>query len=159
MSFPAQHPNLAILSLSTSQPEQELWRKIVTRKILIAFLLLFAFTLDLSAGLSVRAESTKSFVTHLPRRLAAFTVGTAVGTPVAIARCTHREVIKQTKVAFDLGDMPKPFGYVTAGFFGIPSGILFGVGCGSADGLADSWINAKDAPYSKDSFSLAKLKF
>jgi cyanate permease len=95
----------------------------------------------------------------LPKRLFAFTLGTAIGTPIAIARCTHREIVKRTKEAYELGGMPKPIGYATAAFFGVPSGIAFGAGVGAADGVVDSWTNSEAEPVNKGSISLDKLYF
>ncbi len=106
-----------------------------------------------------KAESAKSFVVHLPQRIAAFTIGTAIGTPIALVRCTGRELVRQPKEAYKLGGVPKPLGYVSAAFFGIPSGFLCGAGYGVSDGVADSWLAAKDAPFSKASFSLDKLAY
>lgn len=102
--------------------------------------------------------TAKSFVENLPGRLASFAVATAVGTPIALTRCTHRELIKQTKEAYTLGGMPKPMGWVTAALFGVPSGVLCGVWYGLSDGVADSWVGSEQ-PFSKDSFSLDKLEW
>jgi hypothetical protein len=123
-------------------------------------LLLLANLIALQTCLPVRADGTKPFIESLPKRLASFTVGTAIGTPIALVRCTKREVVKQTKEAYKLGGVhPSQLGYLPAGFFGIPSGIIFGVFCGVTDGLADSWVNSKDAPFGKESFSLEKLEY
>ena len=123
-------------------------------------LLLLASVIALQTCLPAWADGTKSFVVHLPQRLAAFTAGTAIGTPIALVRCTKRELVKQTKDAYQLGGVrPKQLGYVSAAFFGIPSGILSGAFCGVSDGVADSWINSKDAPFGKESFSLDKLEY
>jgi hypothetical protein len=113
-------------------------------------LLLLASVIALQTCLPAWADGTKSFVVHLPQRLA----------PIALVRCTKRELVKQTKDAYQLGGVrPKQLGYVSAAFFGVPSGILSGAFCGLSDGLADSWINSKDAPFGKESFSLDKLEF
>ena len=104
-------------------------------------------------------ERAKSFVAHLPQRLASFAVGTAVGTPIALVRCTRRELARQTKEAYTLGGVPKPLGYVSAAVFGVPSGVLCGAWYGTADGVADSWVYSKDSLFSKDTFSLEKLVF
>lgn len=122
-------------------------------------LMLPAVMLGTSMFDAARADSAQSTAVALPKRLFSFTIGTAVGTPIAIARCTHREVIKRTKEAYQLGGCPKPIGYVTAGFFGIPSGIFFGAGVGAADGVVDSWTHSKDEPLNKSSLSLEELKF
>jgi hypothetical protein len=105
------------------------------------------------------SQSTKSFVAHLPVRLVSFAVGTAVGTPIAWVRCTHTEIVKRTKEAYNLGGVrPKPLAYLSAGCLGLPSGILSGAWSGAFNGVADSWVNSKDAPFSKDTFSLEKLE-
>lgn len=104
-------------------------------------------------------QTTRSFVTHLPIRLVSFAVGTAVGTPIAWVRCTHTEIVKRTKEAYDLGGVrPKPLAYLSAGCLGIPSGILSGAWSGAFNGVADSWVNSKEAPFRKDTFSLEKLE-
>jgi len=123
-------------------------------------LLLLANFIALQTCLPCWADGTKPFIERLPQRLASFTVGTAIGTPIALVRCTKREVIKQTKDAYKLGGVhPSQLGYLPAAFFGIPSGIFCGVCCGVSDGLADSWVNSKDAPFGKETFSLDKLEF
>lgn len=111
-----------------------------------------------SSSSSSSAGSTTSFVQNFPQRLASFAVGTAVGTPIAVTRCTQRELIKQTKEAYKLGGVPKPFGWVTAAFFGLPSGVVCGIWYGVSDGVADSWVGSKK-PFSKDAFSLDKLEW
>ena len=121
---------------------------------------LLALVLGLCPCLPSRADGTKSFVANLPKRLVAFTVGAAIGTPIAVVRSTHKELIKQTKVAYDLGGVrPKPLAYASAAFFGIPSGIVSGAWTGVTNGVSDSWVNSKDAPFSKESFSLDKMVF
>jgi hypothetical protein len=108
---------------------------------------------------SQSSTQNKSPITHIPITLASFVVGTFVGTPIALVRCTHTELKKRTKEAYDLGGVrPKPLAYLSAGFFGIPSGLLSGVWSGALNGVSDSWRNSKDAPFSKDSFSLEKLE-
>jgi hypothetical protein len=104
-------------------------------------------------------KNTGSAFGHLPKRLVAFTVGATFGTPLALIRCTKREVISQTKVAYTLGDAPKPLHYLTAVFFGVPSGVMYGAFWGTANGVADSWVNSDDTAFSKSSFSLEKLTF
>jgi hypothetical protein len=115
--------------------------------------------LFLSAVAPVRADGLKTSLSSLPKKIIVIGVGTTVGTPIALARCTKREVAKRTKECFDLGGVPKPLGYVTAGFFGIPSGIFFGAGCGAFDGVLDSVVNSGDEPLNKGSLSLDKLYF
>jgi hypothetical protein len=159
MNWLHQHRKLDNYEMLKACPASRIGRKFVEQMKSTGLLLLFVLILDLPAFLPARGESAQSVVVHLPQRVLAFTIGAAVGTPVALVRCTRRELIKQTKEAFNLGGVPKPFGYITAGAFGIPSGVLYGAGYGTADGVADSLLNAKDAPYSKDSFSLEKLAF
>ena len=120
------------------------------------FLLLILF---IHSSQPAKAENTKSFLVHFPQRLVSFTVGTAIGTPIAVIRCTGRELVRQPQEALKLGGVPKPLGYLSAAFFGIPSGLLCGAGYGVSDGFADSWLAAKDAPFSKASFSLDKLAY
>jgi len=105
------------------------------------------------------AKGALSGLAKLPKKLLVVTVGTAVGTPVALVRCTKREVVNKTKEAFDLGGVPKPLGYLTAGFFGIPSGILSGAATGALDGVLDSVANSSDEPFNKGSVSMDKLVF
>ena len=114
--------------------------------------------LALAAAPAAHAESAGSFLRHLPQRTAGIVVGTLVGTPIALARCTKRELVAQTKLCYDLGGVPKPIGYITAGAFGIPSGIMCGAWYGAADGVADSVVNSKE-PFGKASLSLDKLTF
>lgn len=122
--------------------------------------LLVIVVLSTCFALPVNAESAKSFAGNLPQRIASFAAGAAIGTPIALVRCTKREVVKQTKVAFNLGGVrPKPLGYFSAAFFGIPSGIMSGAICGLSDGVLDSVRGAKDEPFGKESFSLDKLTF
>lgn len=120
-------------------------------------LLTLAMALSLSASGSQPAKADG--LSNLPKKLFVATVGTAVGTPIAVVRCTHREVIKRTKEAYQLGNVPKPVGYVTAGMFGIPSGILFGLGVGAADGVVDGIKHSSDEPLNKGSVSLDELYF
>jgi hypothetical protein len=108
---------------------------------------------------SQSSTQNKSPITHIPITLASFVVCTFVGTPIAWVRCTHTEIKKRTKEAYDLGGVrPKPLAYLSAGFFGIPSGLVSGIWSGALNGVSDSWRNSKDAPFSKDSFSLEKLE-
>jgi hypothetical protein len=111
-----------------------------------------------SSNAAKRSFSAKSFAGHLPQSLASVAVGTLVGTPIALVRCTKRELVKQTKECYTLGGVPKPLGYVTAAFFGIPSGILCGAWYGVPDGLADACVNS-DEPFGKASFSLEELEW
>ena len=104
------------------------------------------------------SSSGASGLDYLPARMASFVVGSAVGTPISFVRCMHRELIKQTKEAYTLGGMPPPLGWVTAGLFGIPSGVLCGVWYGSTDGVIDGWVGSKE-PFSKQAFSLDKLEY
>lgn len=106
-----------------------------------------------------RRQNRKSFVTHVPLTMLSFVVGTAIGTPIALVRCTRIEVKKRTKEAYDLGGVrPKPLAYLSAGFFGIPSGILSGAWSGALNGVSDSLKNSKEVPFSRDCFSLEKLE-
>jgi hypothetical protein len=126
----------------------------------LSLMLALVLGLYISISLPARADGTKSFIGHLPQRLAAFTAGTAIGTPIAVVRCTKRELVKQTKDAYKLGGVrPKALGYVSAAFFGIPSGLLSGAVCGVSDGVADSWASSKDEPFGRKSFSLDKLEY
>ncbi len=102
-------------------------------------------------------QNTKSSAAHLPLRLVVFTAGAAIGFPIAWVRCTQKELVRQTKTAYQLGGVPKPLGYLSAGFFGIPSGILSGGWSGAFNGLADSWVGSKDGEFSKENISLDKL--
>ena len=111
---------------------------------------------DPPAKTSASAAPHKEFWTHLPKRLVFCVVGTAVGTPIAVVRCTKREIKRRTKEAYDLGGVPKPLGYLSAGLFGIPSGLFCGPIIGAGDAVADSLTND---PFSKGSFSLEKLEF
>jgi hypothetical protein len=122
--------------------------------------LLLALVFALCGGLPSQADGAKSFVANLPKRIVSFTVGAAIGTPIAVVRSTHKELKKQTKVAYDLGGVrPKPLAYASAAFFGIPSGFASGAWTGVFNGVSDSWVNAKEAPFSKGSFSLDKMEF
>lgn len=116
-------------------------------------------TPSLKSANNSSSKSSGNFVTHIPITLASFVVGTAIGTPIAMVRCTHIELKKRTKEAKDLGGVrPKPLAYLSAGVFGIPSGILSGVWSGTFNGISDSWRNSKDAPFSKETFSLDTLE-
>jgi hypothetical protein len=118
-----------------------------------------ALALCIGAGLPSQADGLKTSLGSIPKRILVVTVGATVGTPVALARCTKREVVKRTKECYSLGGVPKPLGYVTAGAFGIPSGIFFGAGVGAVDGVLDSVVNSGDEPLNKGSLSLDKLYF
>jgi hypothetical protein len=112
----------------------------------------------LNAWSPSQAASGKSFLWG-PKRILAFATGAVVGTPIAVVRSTHKQLVYQTKEAYRLGGLYPPFGWVTAGAFGIPSGVLCGVGYGLGDGVMDSLDNVKDAPFSRASFSMEKLEW
>jgi hypothetical protein len=118
-----------------------------------------ALALALGVSLSARADNAKSYIEHIPQRIAGCAIGTLVGTPIALVRCTKRELVKQTKEAYTLGGMPKPLGYITSGFFGVPSGIMCGVWYGTFDGAIDGYVNSKDTMFNKGTFSLDKLEY
>jgi ABC-type nitrate/sulfonate/bicarbonate transport system permease component len=105
------------------------------------------------------ADPVQSAIAQVPARAVGTVLGAAIGTPIALVRCTKRELVKQTKECFTLGGVPKPLGYVTAAAFGIPSGIICGAWYGAADGIADGVANSKDSPFNKGVFSLDKLSF
>ncbi|MBU6454905.1 MAG: hypothetical protein KGS72_24260 [Cyanobacteria bacterium REEB67] len=112
------------------------------------------------AGLPAQAEGAGKFIVHLPQKLVGSVAGFVVGTPIAMVRCTKRELIKETKEAHTLGGVrPKVLSYATSAFFGIPSGAMSGVWYGVIDGTADGWVNSGDKPFSKATFSLDKLTF
>jgi hypothetical protein len=112
------------------------------------------------ACLPARADGAGKFIIHLPQRVASSVAGFAIGTPIALVRCTKRELIKETKEAYTLGGVrPKVLAYATAAFFGIPSGAMSGIWYGAIDGTADGWVYSKDKPFSKATFSLDKLAF
>jgi hypothetical protein len=110
--------------------------------------------------LPARADGVGTFMAHLPQRLVGSAVGFAVGTPIALVRCTKRELIKETKEAYTLGAVrPKVLAYATAVFFGVPSGAMSGIWYGAINGTADGWAYSKDKPFTKGTFSLDKLEY
>ncbi len=97
-----------------------------------------------------------SFCSKLPKNVPAFLAGWVVGTPIAIARMSKREIIAATR---DLvGDTSNPILLGAGGVLGVPAGLMSGGMYGAYAGVADSWVNANDNPYSKDSFSLGEMK-
>ncbi len=100
----------------------------------------------------------KSLIVHLPQSLASIVVGAAVGMPVALFRCTHRDFVRAINDASTIGGVPKPLGNITAALFGIPSGFLSSGWDTVINGMGDSIANA-DKPFSKDCFSLGKMLF
>jgi hypothetical protein len=130
-----RHSNLALLSFSLS--------------------IIFAS----NAWSAPQAGSTKSSFFRGPKKLLAFATGAVVGAPIALVRSTRKQLVYQTKEAYTLGGLYPPLGWATAGFFGVPSGILCGVGYGLGDAVVDSYVNANDAPFSKASFSLEKMEW
>ncbi|GEM_PF-3185283 len=103
-----------------------------------------------------RTGKFRSFFASLPGRLPPFFVGTLVGTPVAWARCTRREIVIATR---DLtGEHTNPLIVAPCGVLGVPAGIIGGALYGAINGICDSWSNSADHPYSKDAYSLGTLK-
>lgn len=95
-------------------------------------------------------------MSKLPTNVPAFLAGVVVGTPIAIARMSKREIVTATK---DLtGETDNKLLLGAGGVLGVPAGLMSGAIYGVYAGVADSWVNANDNPYSKDSFSLGEMK-
>jgi hypothetical protein len=106
------------------------------------------------------AKSAKGGATAaLPARVAGFTAGVIVGTPICIIRRTHLE-IKQGEHDL-IGDVDT---WWKKGLFVFP-GLLMAVPYGGISGgvggcmysVRNAWQNSKDEPFSKDSFSLGDV--
>ena len=126
---------------------------------LLASALLPALTLCATLAMPAKADGLASAVLSVPKRIIVVAVGSTVGFPIALVRCTKRELINRTKEAYELGGVPRPIGYITAGFFGVPSGLICGGIIGTADSIADSVKNSGGEPFNKASLSLDELVF
>lgn len=95
-------------------------------------------------------------LSKVPRNVPAFLTGAVVGTPVAVVRMSKREIVTSTREL--VGDTDNPLFLGAGGILGVPAGLMSGAIYGLYAGVADSWVNADDNPYSKDSFSLGDMK-
>ena len=102
MSFQLRHPG----SYDSTLPSTA--RELITRGSIMQVKSPLLIVLGLYTSAPAQAGGVKSFVGHLSQRLLSFAVGTAVGIPIALARCTKRELVKQTKEAYSLGGVLKP---------------------------------------------------
>jgi len=95
----------------------------------------------------------------LPVATVSFVVGTVVGTPVSIARHSVNEVHNAGKGIYD--GLHNPFSAPLVLVLGGPAilaGAFGGAVClGPWTAMENSWANAMDKPFSKDSFSLGAL--
>lgn len=100
---------------------------------------------------SLGRKKDKSTV-PLPLRMASFTTGFVVGTPIAITRCA----IKQTKAGTrDLvGDSHNPLLVVPAAIISIPFGAMGGPFEGVGYAAVNSWRHSGDEPFGQETFSL-----
>jgi len=105
------------------------------------------------------AKSGSGASVGLPARVAGFTAGVIVGTPICIIRRTHLE-IKQGEHDL-IGDVDT---WWKKGLFVFP-GLLMAVPYGGISGgvggcmysVKNAWTNSKDEPFSKDTFSLGDV--
>lgn len=93
---------------------------------------------------------------NIAQRLASFTTGVIVGTPIAIFRKSVECTASDTKEL--VGESKNPIFLVPAGMLSLPWGVFSGSVEGLYAGIADSWVYADDKPFSKDSFSLGEMK-
>ena len=110
---------------------------------------------DAQAGTSAGAKD-KHGLDFRPQRLAAFVAGVMVGTPVAIVRKSIICTVSDTKEL--VGESRNPIFLVPAGMLAAPWGLFSGGAEGIYAGIADSWVNSSENPFSKESFSLGKMK-
>ena len=105
--------------------------------------LLSAILIASNAQLPARADGAKSFVAHIPQRIAAFTVGTLAGTiPLPWFAARGGNWSNKQRRPYELRRGTKPIGYLTAGVFGIPQGIPTEFGTGREM----AWLIAGSTP-------------
>ena len=92
----------------------------------------------------------------IPKNVPAFIAGVVVGTPIALVRMSKREIVTATREL--VGETDNPLILGAGGVLGVPAGLMGGALYGLYAGTADSWVNADDNPYSRDSFSLGDMK-
>src|SRR5271170_133026 len=102
------------------------------------------------------APAGKAADGNVAKRMAAFLTGVVVGTPIAVVRKTIQCTVSDTKEL--VGENRNPFFLVPAGMLAFPWGLFSGGVEGLYDGVADSWVNSADKPFSKESFSLGEMK-
>ncbi len=89
-------------------------------------------------------------------RLAAFSVGAVVGTPIAIVRKTWEN---SGNIAGKLtGNKDNDVLSTGVQVLALPIGVFPGAIEGVGFGTANSWKNSKDKPFTKEFFSLGELK-
>jgi hypothetical protein len=93
---------------------------------------------------------------NVTQRLASFTTGVIVGTPIAIFRKSVECTVSDTKEL--VGESRNPVFLVPAGIISLPWGVFSGGVEGLYTGVANSWVNSDDKPFSKDAFSLGEMK-
>jgi hypothetical protein len=95
----------------------------------------------------------------LPERAAAFTTGVLFGTPVAILRRTHMEIMQgEHDLIGDYDTWWKKAVFVFPGLFlAVPFGGISGCGSGAMYSVRNAWKGSGDEPFGKDSFSLGDV--
>ncbi len=95
----------------------------------------------------------------MPTRLASFTAGVAVGTPIAILRRTHMEILQGEKDF--IGDYDTWWKKAVFVFPGLLMAVPFGGVSGGLGGcmysVKNAWAGSRDEPFGKESFSLGDI--
>ncbi len=109
-------------------------------------------TLGLLLSLSCNAASAKDGECCFVSRMASFTAGVVVGTPVAIVKRTYQQTRDGSTDL--IGDSKNPILVATTSVFALPFALMGGPIQGVEYGVRNSWIGSKEEPFGKTAFSI-----
>ena len=122
----------------------------------LATLVLLTAATALTGVLPAQADDSVKGAAMIPVRLAAFATGAAVGTPIAILRKTCENT---TTMSGDISDKStNPALRITSALVILPFACFKGGLEGAYYGVANSWSNSSEKPFSAESFSLGEMK-
>lgn len=118
--------------------------------------LLFALTLAAPARADdLNGDGVAKSLGATTWRLAVWSCGTVIGTPIAVLRKTFDNTVETTQ---NLAGKDNPALKYTSPLVGLPVGIFTGSLEGLWLGPSNSWENSVEKPFSKELISLGELK-
>lgn len=108
---------------------------------------------------AAKAAKSGSFApVDLATRLASFTAGVIVGTPIAVVRRTGIEIVQgEHDLIGEADTWYKKVALVMPGFISVPWGAVSGGASGCMYSLKNAWVESGQEPFSKDVFSLGDV--
>lgn len=102
---------------------------------------------------AAKAKSAGS--TNWGARLASFTTGVVIGTPIAMVRRTGIEIVQgERDLIGDADTWYKKAAYVFPGFISVGYGAVSGGVGGALYGVKNAWAGSAHEPFGKETFSL-----